>query len=696
MNKKVFALLLIIFLILNLNFIVHLDEFVYLKNSEYSDIPISHYPNIYFIQQEIRQNHEIPLWSNLINSGYPFIENPLSGIWYLWGWIALLFPLPLGININLLLHMFFGVIGLFLLLRLENRSIFASIFGAFAFGVSTKMVSHVGAGHLSMIYAVCWTPWLLYLTKKIQFSKTRTLYLFPGLIIGFIISADPRWIVPSGLLWFFYVLILQVEIKRKIFLFLSSGLAGLLTSIGMWFSLLKFLNYSTRIFMSTEDRNVYSLQISHLLGFLFPDNGTFSEWVLYPSAIVFLLAILGLFLYKENKPIRFWYIVILVSLLLSFGNSIPGLGFVYSIPGFSLLRVPSRFIWLVFFAFSFVSSFVIDYLLEYKKAYKFDRFFFLVPISVFQFLLLVGIFCVSRSINYLFIFSSIFFIFGTILIGLMIHKKFSPDLKRAALITLLFFELLIIDINSIKYKQFNVLLNSKPELLSEIKSLPEYARIYTPSYSISQEEAAFWRINQINGIDPMQLSAYVLYFEKASGIDYSDYSVTLPPFRTGNPEYDNQAACPDKKGLGELNVGMVISDFEFENCTGFSKYVILNDKYVYHIDSVQNPAYFENSELEIELIEYSPNRILLKTDHGGRLYFKEIYYPGWKAFVNGSSTEVGKSEIFRFIDLPDEENIVELRFIPNYLKSITGIQVMSLSFVLVLLFLELINVRKNK
>ena len=164
MNKKVFVLILLIFLIINLNFIIHLDEFVFLKNSEYSDIPISHFPNIYFIQQEIRLNHEIPLWSNLIYSGYPFIENPLSGIWYLWGWIAILFPLPLGININLLLHMFLGIVGFFLLLRLENRSIFASIFGAFAFGFCTKLISHIGAGHLSMIYAVCWTPWLLYFT----------------------------------------------------------------------------------------------------------------------------------------------------------------------------------------------------------------------------------------------------------------------------------------------------------------------------------------------------------------------------------------------------------------------------------------------------------------------------------------------------------------------------------------------------
>lgn len=697
MSKKIFFLILILFLIINLNFIIHLDDFVFLKNSDYSDIPISHFPNIYFIQQEILHNHEIPLWSNLIYSGYPFVENPLSGIWYLWGWIAVLFPLPLGINLNLLLHLFFGVIGLFLLLRIENRSNFASLFGAFAFGFCTKMVSHVGSGHLSMIYALCWTPWLLYFTKKIQHTINWTNYLFPGLIFGFIITSDPRWVIPSGLLWFFYTLFLNVELKTKFFIFFSSILTGLLTSIGMWFSLQKYLNLSTRSLMTANDRNVFSLQIKHLLGLFFPENGTSSEWVLYPSAIILLLVILGLFLHRENKPVRFWYFVILISLILSFGNSFPGIGFIFSLPGFSILRVPSRFIWLVFFSYSFVSSFVIDDILKFKNNYKFDRLFFIVPVTVFQILLLIGIFTLTTSINYIMMISTICFIFGTILIGLIFHKEnLSLSLIKGSLFCLLFFELFIINLNLLNYKESETLFFSKPELISEIKTLPKYARIYTPSYSLSQEEAAFWQINQINGVDPMQLTDYVRFFEQTSGIKYNSYSVTLPPFTLGHPEIDNKYACPNKTKLITLNVGMVISDFELKDCSEFSDYKLINNKFVYRIESDLKPVNFLYGDSEIDLLEYSPNHIRVETRQGGRLFFNEIFYPGWKVFVNGTISVIGKNEIFRFVDLPEGKNDVELRFFPDYLMYVTPVQLISLFSVLFLFFLEFVNVRKNR
>ena len=146
--------------------LININDFIYLKSSNYTDIAISHFPNLLFIQHSIIEDHQIPLWSNLIQSGYPFAANPLSGIWYLFGWIAVIFPLPMGININLAIHILFTFIGLFLFLRDENRSYPAAIFGALVFSISTRMFSHLGAGHLTLIYAVSWTPWLLLVTKR--------------------------------------------------------------------------------------------------------------------------------------------------------------------------------------------------------------------------------------------------------------------------------------------------------------------------------------------------------------------------------------------------------------------------------------------------------------------------------------------------------------------------------------------------
>ncbi len=74
----------------------------------YSDISISHYPNAVFLKQTLVAFAEIPLWSSAILSGYPFGANPLSGSWYPPGWIALLFPLPLGFTLAAGLHILWG------------------------------------------------------------------------------------------------------------------------------------------------------------------------------------------------------------------------------------------------------------------------------------------------------------------------------------------------------------------------------------------------------------------------------------------------------------------------------------------------------------------------------------------------------------------------------------------------------------
>ena len=695
MNKKSLFLILIIFVVANLNVLININDFVYLKNSDYSDIAITHYPNLFYIQQGILTDHEIPLWSNLIQSGYPLIENPLSGIWYIWGWIALMFPLPLGININLLLHILLGILGMYQLLRIEGRSEFASIFGAVGFGLSVKMYSHFGAGHLSMLYAVNWTPWLLYLTRIYFIKKTFVYWLLPGLILGFILSADARWIIPAGILWVFYLLYLNNSVVKKSLLFLASSITGLLTSIGLWYSLLQFLQYSTRTTLSISDRNIYALNFTDLLGFFIPRYGEFVEWVLYPSAIILLSLVLGIFIYKENKEIRFWYFVILFSLLFSFGDKIPGLRFLFALPGFSLLRVPTRFIWLVFISNSIISSFVIDFLLDITNRYKFDRYFFLVAVFVFILFFDAGYIFISQTLTPNLIFSLIFFCFGMVLIGFAINKKANTKYLKIGFLSLLVIDLIIVNFNSLKFFDTSTILNKKPDLVKLIKTMPEYIRVYTPSYSLTQEEAAFWSINQINGIDPMQLSEYVNYFSKASGVLYDNYSVTLPVFKDGNPSTDNVKSCPDLEKLIKLNVGFVVSDFELSNCNGFKNPQIIDNKFVYQMDFKFQAAYFKSGNDEIILNKYSANQISLSSKQGGRLIFSELYYPGWKAYVDGREIQVGKEDIFRSIDIEKGKHLVELKFKPGYLNYVLSIQILCLSIIMFLLILEKVNVRKE-
>jgi hypothetical protein len=129
-----------------------LNKFLYPgSGAPYSDLTITHYPNAIFLLENIHQWGTIPLWSGTILSGYPFFANPLSGLWYPPGWLALLLPLPLGFNLLVGLHLAWGGWGLYRLLRLEGLSKPAALLAGLSFACLPKLFSHYGAGHLTLL-----------------------------------------------------------------------------------------------------------------------------------------------------------------------------------------------------------------------------------------------------------------------------------------------------------------------------------------------------------------------------------------------------------------------------------------------------------------------------------------------------------------------------------------------------------------
>ena len=671
-------------------FIININDFIYLKSSNYTDIAISHFPNLLLIQQSIIRDHQIPLWSNLIQSGYPFAANPLSGIWYLFGWIAVIFPLPMGININLAIHVLFTFIGMILFLREEKRSYPAAVFGALAFSISTRMFSHLGAGHLTLIYAVSWTPWLLLVTKRYSGSPLWYKKLFPGIIFGFIFTADPRWILPAGLIWFFYLFKIFRKFKPVFQLSIYSFFTGLITSAGSWMPLIQYIPLSTRALLTDQEKLIYSLNFDNLIGFFIPDIGGLSEWVVYPGALALLLFVLGIFIYKENKTIRFWYYVATAGLILSFGSNLPFVNLIFSLPIISLLRVPSRFMWIFFLAIAVIGSFVFDKLVFQRINYKFDRIFFITPVLAFVVLLTAGVVFVTGKLSINLIWSGLFFIISYSLIAVVYHKNGKPLLYSLLFIGILFIDLIGINIQSLNFRPSREVLAVAPGLEDILANLPSYGRIYTPSYSVTQEQAASLGIAQVNGIDPMQLSGYENYFAQASGIPINQYTVTLPPFNDGDPHSDNEKFCPDSGLLQKLNVMYVLSNFKFINCSGWSNFQTVEDIFVYQIKNLPLAYQIGDSDLSVDVLEYTPNRINLKTFGSGTMVLSEVNYPGWIAYIDGKKTSVLSEGIFRAIDLPNGEHAVELLFrpLPVYLGA-------SIQFIGLISFLILFLERNN-
>jgi hypothetical protein len=171
------------------------------SEAPYSDLTLTHYTNTAFLREQLVGSGTLPLWAPTILSGYPFIANPLNGMWYPFGWPALILPLPFAFNLLVGLHLAWAGLGMYLLLRSQGVFLFAGLFGGLAFALLPKLYAHYGAGHLTLMYAISWTPWLL-LATSLYFKKQRWFFLvLPGLILGLIFLADVRWAVYAGALW---------------------------------------------------------------------------------------------------------------------------------------------------------------------------------------------------------------------------------------------------------------------------------------------------------------------------------------------------------------------------------------------------------------------------------------------------------------------------------------------------------------
>ena len=171
---------------------------------------ISHYPNALYLQRSIQAGGQIPLWSDLILSGTPFSANPLSGLHYPLGWIGLLFPLPFGLNLTAVFHLILAGLGMYLFIRGEGMHPMVALFGAIGFESLPKLFAHLGAGHLTLIYAACWAPWLL-LAQQAANRDLRRYWMAPGLVLGLIFLADPRYAAVAGVLWAAYLLQSQLS-----------------------------------------------------------------------------------------------------------------------------------------------------------------------------------------------------------------------------------------------------------------------------------------------------------------------------------------------------------------------------------------------------------------------------------------------------------------------------------------------------
>jgi len=692
-------LVLCIFLISLLFLAPHLGDFAFPVNSQYSDLAISHYPNMVYIKQSLQQWKQIPLWSDTILSGYPFFADPLSGLWYPLNWPLLALPLPLGFNLLFILHLIWGGMGLYLFLLKKDLHPLAAVTGGLSFILMPKIFSHFAAGHMTLIMAVAWTPWLLYVEEINRRSRPRNWHRFlPGLILGMIALADVRWVLFSGLLWFAYRLTgymqskkrgkLSVDIQTantkvsptvtlKYFLIdtLLQGVLAFSISAVLLIPLIQFTGLSTRSALTSTDNLYLSLSPLQLFGLIFPDFGVYAEWALYPGALAFILLLFSLSTPSIRKKTAFWSITIGIALLYALGSNIPFLGVIQRLPGINLLRVPTRILFISGLAFSIISATAVDALMKNAIGlHSTAAQLALVIFSAFTPMFVLGLWWINGSFPLEFMWGGVFVVLFSVLVLMRINDKLGIRPWLALLLPLLVLDLGAVNNFGIRYTAAGVVQSEGEQVAEFLNSQENIARVYSPSYSIPQQTAVHYGLQLADGIDPLQLESYVQFMEKASGVPYLGYSVTLPPFASGEPQESNAAYSPDAESLGLLNVAYVASEFDIQdtdldliyqsgNTHVYRNRLVMPRAYV-----ISEPGILQSSIREVSDLKITPNWISMRAEGPGLLVLSEIDYPGWEVMVDGQKTQIQVSHgILRSVEISEGEHQVRFSFHPKSL-----------------------------
>ncbi len=683
---------------------IGVNGFAYPFQGNYSDLTISHHPNFLWIRESLTRWGVVPLWSPLILSGYPFSANPLSSLFYPPAWLLWVLPLPLGYHLVTGLHLLLGGVGTARLIRKMVPNPIAACMGACLFVLMPKLAAHMGAGHLTLVWAVCWTPWLVDWMEQArgQMRFSWKYNLMVGLGLGLTAAADVRWAAYCGVFWagmygWRAVQLIAANWKAREITALNAvgvlakgagvqvSLAAAIASVVL-LPLGEYSQLSTRAVMLGADRLAYSLEPGRLLNLVVPNFGGYAEWIFYPGIMAVLLAWVGVFSRSGRRYPWVWSAVFVLAVMFSLGEHLPFARILGELPGLNLLRVPARALFFADLSVILLAAIGLNELLtepaNRSRGLNLTLAAWGGMLGVFG----LGMGMVVRPVPAAFVWAGWVGIAGTLLIFLRLYEKIRPLPWLGVVFLVILSDLLLNQRSLIRYRPEAEVAREGVAAAQYLAGKPGIFRIYSPSYSIPQHSAAAYRLEMADGVDPLQWAAYAEYFDLASGVPRSRYGVTLPPFEEGEPATANRLYAPNAERLGRLNVRYVASEYPLE-AEGLILERRIGTTWIYENTLACPRAWVESAQAldctaggkAVQWIRREPNQIWLEAQGPGLLVLSEMNYPGWQVFVDGTAAEGKTAEgVFRSVFLTGGTHTVQWVYRPMWVYAGGVITVLSL------------------
>ena len=645
---------------------------------------------------------QIPLWNPYNFSGAPLLANMQSAVFYPFNLFYLIFSQPVAWTILVLLQPLLASIYTFLFARKIHIGKSGAAMAAVSYGYAlfmTVFLEYNTIGHIMFLL-----PLALYAFEKLV-EKPKAFF---GILFSLSITAAmlAGHLQIAGFMLVFvgsYMIFRLPSIKKllvpMVLVFIGIGIAGL-----QLFPTLELISLSAR---SPQEYTFLIekllLQPSQLILFFSPDffgNPATHNYLLsdsYPGNAVYVGLISFVFaLFALKRPRGFFAAAAFVLLFLFVRTPLTEILYKFEIPLIST-GSPTNGIFLLSFSLAILAGFGIEKWLNKKKR------------SFTGIVLAIGVIFATTWVLVLFtpMFASTKnFIYSTMLFAGFAVLFFAPLRFKKEWIAFIFIAVTVVDLFYF-FQKFNPFV-PKALVFPEagiLTYMQNHTTIERFSGGTDANFATQYSIFAPEGYDPLYPRRYGEFIWAAKdgkiqtsftnrtrsdaytegdfrfpilntlGVRYmlerAEYATekkfpvdqfTLIHEEAGWSVFENKKALPRVFLTGDYKVFKSKEEFEnlFFDPTQRPETILLEEE----------PAGFTRTATkgEVVVISYAPNTVVLKTNakENALLFLSDVYYPGWKATVDGTETRIYRANYaFRAVVVPANEHVVTFVYEPK-------------------------------
>lgn len=353
------------------------------------DMPLFHLPLRQALARLMADG--LPLWNPWLHGGQPVLSNPNYAVFYPPTWLLLLIPAYLVVNLLIVGHALLGFAGAWRFARHLECDRPAAALAAVGFTAGGAFISSPNT--LTLFCGLAWLPWILMWGDRALRAGGRG-WLRPALaaavgLAAQLLAGEPVVPLIGALALVCLLLSAPRPLLRSTRQVLVIGLLAIgLGAVQLTPTLFRILDSPRAGGLASDDATSWSMPPERLIEWVVPhffgdptrsDENLYFGWGVhdrnYPYVISILPGLLVLVLAATalaRWPIprrRTWIAMVGAGLFLAFGRFNPlYLGTLDSIPPFSLIRYPEKFILLATTALPFAAALGWQRLLDRRRA----------------------------------------------------------------------------------------------------------------------------------------------------------------------------------------------------------------------------------------------------------------------------------------------------------------------------------------